>query len=196
MPPNSMGNKACNWRGSMIAHIDRFILSEVFLARLKLAQGDVAGAAAILAQADRATREQNFVQRMPEIAAVQVLILLRQGDVKAAAQLAQAYDLPVSQARVHLAEGNSAAAIALLESYRQQMEARCWADERLKAMVLQSIALHAHGEKDQAVQLLSEALALAEPGGFIRLFVDEGEGCDCCELCADEAGARVSDQGM
>jgi LuxR family maltose regulon positive regulatory protein len=33
---------------------------------------------------------------------------------------------------------------------------------------------HAHGEKDKAVQLLGEALALAEPGGFIRLFVDEG----------------------
>ena len=54
------------------------------------------------------------------------------------------------------------------------MEARGWADERLKVMVLQAVALHAHGEKDKAVQLLGEALALAEPGGFIRLFVDEG----------------------
>ena len=33
----------------------------------------------------------------------------------------------------------------------------------------------AKGEKDPAVQRLGEALALAEPGGFIRLFVDEGE---------------------
>ena len=41
-------------------------------------------------------------------------------------------------------------------------------------MVLQAVALHAHGEKDKAVQLLGEALALAEPGGFIRIFVDEG----------------------
>ena len=31
------------------------------------------------------------------------------------------------------------------------------------------------GRKDKAVQLLGDALALAEPGGFIRLFVDEGE---------------------
>jgi LuxR family maltose regulon positive regulatory protein len=153
---------------------DRFILCEVFLARLKLAQGDVAGAAAILAQAERATRERNFVQRMPEVVAAQVLTLLRQGDVKAASQLAQSYDLPVSQARVHLAEGNSAAAIVILESYRQQMEAKGWADERLKTMVLQAIAQHLRGEKDQAAQVLGEALALAEPGGFIRLFVDEG----------------------
>jgi LuxR family maltose regulon positive regulatory protein len=55
------------------------------------------------------------------------------------------------------------------------MEAKGWQDERLKVMVLQAIALHAHGEKDRAVQVLGEALALAEPGGFIRLFVDEGE---------------------
>jgi LuxR family maltose regulon positive regulatory protein len=55
------------------------------------------------------------------------------------------------------------------------MEAKGWQDERLKVMVLQSVALHAQGEKDKAVQLLGEALALAEPGGFIRLFVDEGE---------------------
>lgn len=41
-------------------------------------------------------------------------------------------------------------------------------------MVVQAIALHAHGEKDKAVQLLGEVLVLAEPGGFIRLFVDEG----------------------
>jgi len=31
-----------------------------------------------------------------------------------------------------------------------------------------------NGEKDKAVQLLVDALTLAEPGGFIRLFVDEG----------------------
>ena len=54
------------------------------------------------------------------------------------------------------------------------MEAKGWQDERLKVMVLQTVALHVHGEKDKAVQVLSDALALAEPGGFIRLFVDEG----------------------
>jgi LuxR family maltose regulon positive regulatory protein len=41
-------------------------------------------------------------------------------------------------------------------------------------MVLQAVAQHAHGETDTAVQLLADALALAEPGGFIRIFVDEG----------------------
>ena len=65
--------------------IDRFIISDVFLARLKLAQGDVAGAAAMLAEIEQSVRQNNFVQRMPEVAAAQVLTLLRQGDVAAAA---------------------------------------------------------------------------------------------------------------
>jgi len=153
--------------------IDRFVMSEVFLARLKLAQGDVAGAAAILDQANQSALQHNFVHRMPEIAAVQVLMLLRQGDLAAAAQLAQAHPLPLSQARVHLAKGDPAAALAVLETFRQQMEAKGWQDERLKVIILEAIAHHAHGEKDKAVQVLAEALSLAEPGGFIRIFVDE-----------------------
>jgi LuxR family maltose regulon positive regulatory protein len=54
------------------------------------------------------------------------------------------------------------------------VEAKGWQDERLRVMALQAIALQAHGEQEKAVHLLVEALALAAPGGFIRLFVDEG----------------------
>jgi ATP/maltotriose-dependent transcriptional regulator MalT len=154
--------------------IDRFILCEVFLARLKLAQGDLAGAAAILAQADQSARQQNFVYRIPEVAAAQVLTLLRQGNLAAAAHLAQTHGLPLSQARIHLAQGDTSAALAVLEPFRRQVEAKDWQDERLKVVVLQAVAHHLHGEKDKAVHLLGDALALAAPGGFIRLFIDEG----------------------
>ncbi len=154
--------------------IDRFITCEVFLARLKLGQGDVAGAADILAQADQAARQQNFVYRIPEVAAAQVQVLLRQGNLAAATQLAQTHGLPLSQARVYLAKGDPSAALAVLESFRQQVEANAWADEQLKVMILQAVALDAHGKKDKALQVLGEALVLAEPGGFIRIFVDEG----------------------
>ena len=154
--------------------IDRFVLYEVLLARLNLARGDVAGAAALLAEAGQSARQHNFVNRLPEVAAAQVLVLLRQGNLAAAAHLAQAHDLPLSQARVHLAQGDTSAALAVLSPWRQQVEARGWQDERLKVMVLEALALQAHGEQDQAVHLLLDALALAEPGGFIRLFVDEG----------------------
>src|SRR5258706_569627 len=58
--------------------IDRFIICEVFLARVKLAQGDLVGAAAILAKADQSARQKKFVYRIPEVVAAPVLTLLRQ----------------------------------------------------------------------------------------------------------------------
>jgi LuxR family maltose regulon positive regulatory protein len=153
---------------------DRFVCGEVFLAHLKLAQGDVAGADAILAEADQSVRRHNFVHRMAEVAAAQIITLLHQGNLAAAAHLAEKHKLPLSQARVHLAQRDTDEALALLGPLRQQMEAKGWQDERLKILVLQAVAHHTHGEKGQAAQLLGDALALAEPGSFIRIFVDEG----------------------
>ena len=162
------GQQAYQLARQFAAIIDRFVVCEVFFSRLKLAEGDVAGAAAMLAKAEQSVRQQNFINRMPEVAAAQVLVLLRQGDLAKAAHLAQTHDLPLSQARVYLAQGDPSAALAVLEPLRKQMEAKGWADEQLKVMVLQSVALYAHSEKDKAVQLLGDALAMAEPGGFIR----------------------------
>ncbi|HZR44330.1 MAG TPA: LuxR C-terminal-related transcriptional regulator [Ktedonobacteraceae bacterium] len=153
---------------------DRYIACEVFLALLKLARGDVTGAAALLAEAAQSARQHHFTSRMPEIASAQVLTLLHQGNLAAAAHLAQTHELPISQARVHLAQGDTSVALTVLERWRQHVEAKGWEDERLKAMVLQVVALQTHGEKDKAMHLLFDALSLAEPSGFIRLFVDEG----------------------
>jgi LuxR family maltose regulon positive regulatory protein len=127
-----------------------------------------------LAEAEQFVRQHNFVHLMPEIAAAQVLTLLHQGNLVGAAHLADKQELPISQARVHLAQGDTSAALAALESLRLYLEARGLEDKRLKVIVLQAVALDAHGDKEQAAQLLGEALALAEPGGFIRIFVDEG----------------------
>ncbi|MGZ6267029.1 MAG: LuxR C-terminal-related transcriptional regulator, partial [Candidatus Limnocylindrales bacterium] len=154
--------------------IDRFIASELFLARLKLARGDVAGAAAMLTETAQSVRQNDFVHRMPEVAAAQVLTLLAQGDMTSAAHLAQTHDLPLSQARVHLALGDPSAALAVLEPYRRRVVERAWADEELKTLVLLAVALDALGERAKAVEVLDQGLALAEPGGFIRIFVDEG----------------------
>lgn len=160
-------------------NVDTFAAYGIFLARLLLAQGDVPGAVTALAEAEAFVQRQNFKFRMPDVAAAQVLTLLRQGDLAAAATLAQKHELPLSQARVYLAQGDPAAALAVLEPLRQQMDAKGWRDEQLKIMLLQAVAHDAaaaqtDGEKDQAVQHLADALALVEPKGFIRSFVDEG----------------------
>ncbi len=155
--------------------IDRFIVCEVFLARLTLARGRVDEAAAMLAQTYQAARQKNFALRIPEVAAAQVPVLLRQGRHDEALRLAQMHALPLSEAQVRLAMDDGAAALDLLDSLYEQAEAGGWADERLNLMAWQAAALHALGERDRALRRLGEALALAEPEGFIRLFLDKGQ---------------------
>jgi LuxR family maltose regulon positive regulatory protein len=142
-----------------------------------------------LAASEQSVRQNNFVQRAPEVAAARVQMLLHRGNLAEAAALAQSYDLPMSQARVYLAQGAPAEALALLGPYRQQVEAKKWQDERLRVMMLQAVALRAQGEKGKAVQQLGEALVLAEPGGFIRSFVDEGT--PMAELLAEAAAQGI-----
>ena len=148
---------------------------EVLLARLKLAQGEVDSSAIHLAQAEQFVRQNNFMHLMPDVAAAQVVTMLHQGNLVAAAQLTETHKLPISQARVYLAQGDPSAALAVLEPIRHQVEANGFVDERFKIMVLQAVAFHTIGENEQAGQALGEVLALAEPEGFIRIFVDEGQ---------------------
>jgi len=169
--------------------IDRFIVCEIFLARLKLAQGDAEEAMAILAQADRSAHQNNFVFRLPEIAAAQALTLLYQGNTASAEHLSQSFNLPIIQARVLLAQGNASAALAVLEPLYEQAEEKGWEDERLKILVVKATAYQIQGEKDKAIETISTALSLAEPGGFIRLFLDEG--MPMAQLLSDAAAGGI-----
>ncbi|PKO13391.1 MAG: LuxR family transcriptional regulator [Chloroflexi bacterium HGW-Chloroflexi-10] len=155
--------------------VDRLILSQLFMSKIKLTRGDLAGAASFLLQAEQNTRQWEFAARVPTIAIQQVLIHLCQGNIEAAAQIAQQNDLTLLQARTLIAQGDPTAALAILAPYRQQMEEKSWENNQLATMVLQALALHLKGEKEPAYKVLSEALSLAEPGGFIRLFVENGE---------------------
>jgi LuxR family maltose regulon positive regulatory protein len=139
-----------------------------------MAQGDAAGALTTLEEADQLVQERGFGHWDGKITAVRIQIHLQQGSLTAAVQLAENQDLPFSQARVHLAQDEPAAALAALEPVRQQAEANDLADKRLQVLALQALAHQAAGESEPPVQMVGEALALAAPGGLLRLFVDEG----------------------
>jgi len=158
-----------------LAHTDRAVACDVFLARLQLARGEASSAAAVLAEAGHFAVERGFAHQLPAIADMQVLALLRQGNTAAAARLAQQYELPLGRARVQLAQGDASAALDTLAPLRSRAEANGWGDETLKALVLQAVAFAAQGDRREALRRLEEALVLAEPGGFVRIFVDEGK---------------------
>jgi len=154
--------------------IDRYILSELFLARLKLARKDVTGSMDKILKADQISKLKNYSYRIPDIAYNKARILLFQGNVNEVTRLVQQNDIPLMRARVLITQGNPIEAMTLVEIQRQQAEAKGLVGRLLLVKAVQSVVLFTQGEKDNAVQVLTEALAMAEPGGFIRLFLDEG----------------------
>ena len=164
----------CEQLMQQIESVATVVSHKIFLARLLLARGDVSAVDAVFQEADAYMHQHDFVFRMADLAAIQVIVLLHQGDLVTAADLAQTHHLPISQARVHLAQGDPGKALDVLAPVRQQAEEKSWQDERLKVLVLQALAHWAQGRSETAVELLKDALASAKPGGFIRIFVDEG----------------------
>jgi LuxR family maltose regulon positive regulatory protein len=162
----------CLQMTQQMENVDSFASYGVFLSRLMLARGDVPSAVTALEEAEAFVHQHNFEFRMLTVVTAQVLTLLRRGNLEEAAHLAETYDLPLSRVRVHLAKGDSSTALNLLDDLRQQ--SRDLPDERLKVIVLQAIAYQAHGDLDKALQALRDAMMLAEPNGFMRVFVDEG----------------------
>ncbi|MFC4600038.1 LuxR C-terminal-related transcriptional regulator [Cohnella hongkongensis] len=154
---------------------DRTLACELFRFRLRLAEGDATGAAAALAQAEQLASRHGFAHRLPEIAAAQAELLLKEGDTKAAAELAQAHELPLCQARVSLARGDWRAALADLEPLRRRAAESEREADRLEATIVEALARHAAGDGETAAARLQEALRMVGPGRFVRIFVDEGE---------------------
>lgn len=78
-------------------------------------------------------------------------------------------------ARVLIAQNRSDAALRLLTRHRQKAngQGRMW--NEIEVLALQAVALQAQGDIEQAVTILERVLSLAEPEGYIRTFVDEGE---------------------
>lgn len=148
--------------------------ADALRARLMLVRKDNDSAVTVLAQASESAKTKRFTGRMREIANVQLVEMLQRGEVAGAAHLATQHQLPLGQARAFLAQGACSAALEIVEQYRRDMEENGYPNEVLKAIVVQAITLETLGKVDEAIQVLNEALLLAEPDGFVRIFVDEG----------------------
>ncbi len=176
--------------GRQLENVDTPALAMMVLGHVRLALGDANGAATLFSDSQKFLRRHHFMHRIPQVAAAQVRCLIDQGNLQTAAELAEMHDLPFSQARVYLSQGHPSKALAVLEPVHRQAEARNWPDKRLKGLVLQALALHAQGEEKRAGQVLKDALALAEPGGFVRIFI--GEGPAMVELLQEAARQGVA----
>lgn len=123
-----------------------------------------------------------------KIEAEQACLALRQGATEAALDwlrrcgLAHTDDVPLQHvleylafARVLAASGASDEALDVLSRLNPLLrQADCLRD-RIKVLILESVILQRSGRTADALAPLELALQLAEPHGYIRSFVDEGE---------------------
>ena len=178
-------------------------------ARLKLARQDLTGAQQMLDEAER-SYVRGPVPDVRPIAAWKARVLLAQGRLTEARSWVRAQNLSaddelsylrefehITLARVLLAEflrdGTQQTIHTLLELLARLLQA---AEEGkrtgsvIEILLLQALAQAAHGDKTGARAPLTRALALAEPEGYVRTFVDEGP--VMAHLLADAAAQGLS----
>jgi LuxR family maltose regulon positive regulatory protein len=152
----------------------------VDLARVCMARGDADTALSLVRRAGQLT------PRWPLIWAWQARFWLVQGDVASAARWAEEYGASedylsyprhlerITMARVLLAEGRTEKALESLEGLLADARSSGMKAYEMELLVLLALACERRGETERALDHLKAALALAEPEGFVRVFVDEG----------------------
>ena len=165
----------------------------VAMARIREAQGDLDGALGLLHEAEH-VYVSDFHPDVRPIAALKARIWVAQGRLGEALgwtreRRLSAHDDPsylrefehVTLARVLLArykskreESPMLEAMSLLERLLQAAEACGRMGSVTEILVLQALAHEAQGDSPAALVPLKRALALAEPEGYVRIFLDEG----------------------
>jgi LuxR family transcriptional regulator, maltose regulon positive regulatory protein len=163
-------------------------------ARLKTAQGNLEGALVLLEEARRLYIRSPLPDFCP-ISALKARIWVAQGKLTKALEWIHEQNLSVgdepsylrefehiSLARVLIAQYQKErkdisihSVIQLLDRLLQAAEAGRRMGSVIEILVLQALAHQAQGDITHALVPLERALTLAEPEGYVRIFVDEGK---------------------
>ena len=164
------------------------IVSCILLARVQLALGDFNEARKLLDRVWGKIQKDRLKQISVPVAAYRARILLGLGDLETALEWAQEigstisdplnpsleYD-HISLARVWWKQGRLPEARQLLARLLLPAELAGRMGRVIEILALQVTVNLAQGEDSDALASLERALTLAEPEGYIRTFVDEGE---------------------
>jgi LuxR family maltose regulon positive regulatory protein len=182
-------------RGPLTLAADAIAQGYATLARLHQARNKYTSALATVdALAQLADARQFAPAQLAFVSAVRAQLELVHGNLAAAMRWTETSGLsPLDElayprereylifARVRIAQGreNPAGpflleAQHLLERLRKDAEAKERMGSILEILILQALAFSAQGKGTEALHVLQRALTLAEPEGYIRLFVDEG----------------------
>jgi LuxR family maltose regulon positive regulatory protein len=157
------------------------------LAWIRQASGDVGGALAAIGEAARVAPGPGVANPVNPAPALRARLLLAQGEVGAAARWTDERGLAPDDepsyprepehlvlARVLLAQHRPDQALVLLERLDNAAAAQGRTGSIIEIRALRALALAASGDEAGAVATLAEALLLAWPQGYVRVFADEG----------------------
>jgi LuxR family maltose regulon positive regulatory protein len=162
-------------------------------ARLRCALGDAEGVLESLQAAEKSIDARCLWHLIIHQAACQVRHRLWLGDVETASRWAEGElslikrkvsgDMPaflrevrqIALARVGLAQGKTEQALGILDRLHPQVEAAGRMARVLEICLLKALCLQSEGDIAAALKPLERALALAEPEGYVQLFLEEGE---------------------
>jgi LuxR family maltose regulon positive regulatory protein len=171
------------------------------LARIRAAQGDMKGAREAIETARELARKSEATELDDLIADLLLArFMVMQGDVEGATRWAERQGLVPSTSktppdpdqslvllrdrlrkyeqevltRLFILQDRATEALDLLESLLAQVRQLERMDLIIDVQILRALAFQAEGHDGQAMTALDEALTLAEPGGYIRIFLDEG----------------------
>ncbi len=155
------------------------------LARVLHARGEIVQAQRLLQELVVLTQERRWPYLHREVLAEQTRLALVGGDVATAqrwstsiAQLGEDFRLVQQErealivARLLIAQGETTAALQLLERWQVKARAQGHTRSELTIQVLTALAHFSLHNLPQARQTLKEALALAQAEGYQRLFLD------------------------
>jgi len=182
-------------QGTLPVDADVILFGYLNMARLQQALGDGNGGLATLEELAYLIQQRNFeAPLLARADAGKARVWLAQGDLIAAVRWAETCGLRadgqpnflqeeeyLSLARVLTAQGQERAsghrldeALRLLDRLLRAAEKGGRMGRVIEILVLRTLALKKRGDRGEALAALERALMLAEPEGYVRIFVDEG----------------------
>jgi LuxR family maltose regulon positive regulatory protein len=182
-----MGLENIHWWGK----VDDPCLAYTTLGRVQLARGEMAEAAKAIDKAAQLVQTCGvFSEARSAAEASQAKLWLAQGDWAAIerwmARLEERYDsrdalryedeiIHIMRARVYIAQDRLEEANQLLSRLEESTRSGERSGRLIEIMMLKALALQRIGDRDQANIAFETSMALAEPEGYLRIFLDEGQ---------------------
>jgi LuxR family maltose regulon positive regulatory protein len=171
----------------LIAQAEILMTAYTSLARVLLARREFDAALTTLEEARQVASEIS-AWSLDTIHILQARVWLVKGDLAPALDWAEVSGYSAEEpasfhreqglltlARVRMAQGHSEQVAPLLERLRQEAERSGRAGSLIEIGILQALNFQSRGVSNAAQETLTNILRLAEPEGYLRAFLDEGE---------------------